>query len=72
MNLQENRDRMLELVAEWAQSGKSQKAFAQEQGIKVPTFQYWITKKRQQQSNMAKGNGAAVGFVELQTQLATG
>ena len=72
MCLQENRDRMLELVADWAQSGKSQKAFAQEQGIKVPTFQYWIAKKRQQQSNMAKDNGAAGGFVELQTPSAAG
>jgi hypothetical protein len=30
---------MLELVADWAQSGKSQKAFAQEQGIKYNTTQ---------------------------------
>lgn len=65
MSLQKNHERMLELVANWAQSGKSQKIFAQEQGINVPTFQYWITKKRQQQSSTPKGIGAAGAFVEF-------
>lgn len=37
---------MLTLVEDFHRSGKSQKEFCLEQGIKTSTFSYWIKKKR--------------------------
>ncbi len=51
MRSKENHERMLDLVGQWEESGLSQKDFVTVKGIKVHTFQYWITKMRR----MAEG-----------------
>ncbi|MEK6482571.1 IS66 family insertion sequence element accessory protein TnpB [Catalinimonas sp. 4WD22] len=42
----EQQEKMLNLVEYFHRSGKSQKEFCLEQGIKTSTFSYWIKKKR--------------------------
>ncbi|MGJ1312227.1 IS66 family insertion sequence element accessory protein TnpA [Sphingobacterium lactis] len=45
MNLLESkREKMLSLVAQWGESGLSQKDFCSFHGIKVCTLSYWIKK----------------------------
>ena len=39
-------ENMFELVDQWKQSGKSQKAFCEQMDLKVATFAYWIAKKK--------------------------
>lgn len=64
MTTQERREKMLQLVTDWQQSGKSQKAYAEAHNIKLVTFRYWIQKHRQQrQSNDS--------FLQLGSQLAS-
>lgn len=64
MTTQERREKMLQLVTDWQQSGKSQKAYAEAHNIKLVTFRYWIQKNRQQrQSNDS--------FLQLGSQLAS-
>jgi hypothetical protein len=46
MTTQERREKMLQLVTDWQQSGKSQKAYAEAHNIKLVTFRYWIQKHR--------------------------
>jgi len=48
MTIEERREKMLQLVSDWQQSGQSQKAFAEAHGIKLFTFRYWIQKQREQ------------------------
>ncbi|MGJ1242399.1 IS66 family insertion sequence element accessory protein TnpA [Sphingobacterium siyangense] len=43
-NLQEKRDRMLSMITDWHQSGKSKKACCAENGIKEATFYYWFSR----------------------------
>lgn len=43
MNNNEKRDRMLSVIADWEQSGKSKKAYCTEKGIKEGTFYYWFS-----------------------------
>lgn len=38
---------MLGLVEQWMQSGRSQKEFVRQQGIKLATFAYWVKKHKQ-------------------------
>jgi DUF971 family protein len=64
MTPQERREKMLQLVTDWQQSGQSQKAFADAHDIKLFTFRYWIQKHRQQQQN-------SDSFLQLDSQLAT-
>lgn len=65
MTTQERREKMLQLVEQWQQSGQSQKAFAQAHGIKLFTFRYWVQKHREQPAT-------AGAFVQLGTQPTTG
>lgn len=46
----EQQEKMLTLVEEFHRSGKSQKEFCLEQGIKTSTFSYWIKKKRMREN----------------------
>jgi transposase-like protein len=39
-------EKMFNLVEDFYRSGKSQKDFCLEQGLKTSTFSYWIKKKR--------------------------
>jgi transposase-like protein len=64
MTPQERREKMLQLVTDWQQSGQSQKAFADAHDIKLFTFRYWIQKHRQQQQS-------SDSFLQLDSQLAT-
>jgi len=48
MTTEERREKMLQLVSDWQQSGQSQKAFAEAHGIKLFTFRYWIQRQREQ------------------------
>ena len=64
MTTQERREKMLQLVTDWQQSGKSQKAYAQAHSIKLVTFRYWIQKHRQQ-------THSSDSFLQLDGQLAS-
>ncbi|MBG0782863.1 MAG: IS66 family insertion sequence element accessory protein TnpB [Bacteroidales bacterium] len=48
MTIQERREKMLQLVSDWQQSGQSQKTYAEAHSIKLFTFRYWIQKHREQ------------------------
>jgi len=43
-NIQEKRERMLSMIADWQQSGKSKKAYYAENGINEATFYYWFSR----------------------------
>ncbi|WP_409529652.1 IS66 family insertion sequence element accessory protein TnpA, partial [Sphingobacterium sp.] len=43
-NLEEKRERMLSMIAEWHRSGKSKKAYCAENGINEATFYYWFSR----------------------------
>ncbi len=64
MTTQERREKMLQLVTDWQQSGKSQKAYAEAHNIKLVTFRYWIQKHRQQDQS-------SDSFLQLGSQLAS-
>lgn len=49
---------MLQLVEMYEQSGQSQRAFCQEQGLKLSQFIYWIHKVRKEKQAMS-------GFVQV-------
>src|SRR5690606_11821238 len=53
MSKEEKRDRMLSMIADWQQSGKSKKAYCSENGINEATFYYWFSR--------SKEDGAASG-----------
>ena len=42
---------MFNLIEQWKESGKTQKQFSSEQGIKYSTFLYWKKKYRQSSTN---------------------
>lgn len=65
MILKERREKLLQLVEQWQQSGQSQKAFAEAHGMKLFTFRYWIQKQREQPGSIAT-------FIQLGTQATTG
>ncbi len=48
MKNQSQREKMIALVTEWKESGKTQVSFAQEHEISLYTFKYWIYKFRQE------------------------
>ena len=50
------RDKMFALIEEWKNSGKTQKQFSREQGIKYSTFLYW-KKKYRESSTESQNNG---------------
>jgi len=64
MTKEERREKMLQLVSDWQQSGQSQKAFAEAHGIKLFTFRYWIQKQREQ-------NQQTDSFLQLGAPLST-
>jgi transposase-like protein len=64
MTPQERREKMLQLVTDWQQSGKSQKAYAEAHNIKLFTFRYWIQKHREQ-------NESNTSFLHLGGHLTT-
>lgn len=49
MNLSESkRDKMLSVVAQWRESGQTQKDFCSFHGIKVCTLGYWVKRSSEQ------------------------
>ncbi|WP_245971402.1 IS66 family insertion sequence element accessory protein TnpA [Sphingobacterium puteale] len=46
-NLEEKRVRMLSMIADWQQSGKSKKAYCAENGINEATFYYWFSRSKE-------------------------
>ncbi|RKE46837.1 IS66 family insertion sequence element accessory protein TnpA [Sphingobacterium detergens] len=46
-NIQEKRERMLSMIADWQQSGKSKKAYCIENGINEATFYYWFSRSKE-------------------------
>jgi hypothetical protein len=63
MQSKELRERMLDLVANWSQSGLSQKAYCEQHGIRYHVFHYWFKRYRQQAEPEA-GNG----FIAVRVQ----
>jgi len=43
-NLEEKRERMQSMIADWHRSGKSKKAYCAENGINEATFYYWFSR----------------------------
>ncbi|KOH45947.1 IS66 family insertion sequence element accessory protein TnpA [Sunxiuqinia dokdonensis] len=58
MNTQEKTEQMYALVDRRQQSGLSQTAFAQEEGVNLHTLRYWISKRDKEDV----GSG---GFIQL-------
>ncbi|QCR22342.1 IS66 family insertion sequence element accessory protein TnpB [Pontibacter sp. SGAir0037] len=58
-----HQEKMLHLVEVYEQSGQSQRAFCQEQGLKVSQFIYWIHKVRKEKQ-------PASGFMQLSAERA--
>lgn len=52
----DNQEKMLALVDEYRQSGKTAKTFCIEKGIGMPKFNYWVRKRKL---------GASSGFVRV-------
>lgn len=52
------KEEMYNLVDSWASSGKTQKEYCEESGIKSGTFSYWVSKKKAALS-------ASSGFVKV-------
>ncbi|WP_286857796.1 MULTISPECIES: IS66 family insertion sequence element accessory protein TnpA [Sphingobacterium] len=46
-NLQEKRERLLSMIADWQQRGKSKKAYCAENGINEATFYYWFSRMKE-------------------------
>lgn len=58
MSIQEKRDRMLSMIADWQQSGKSKKAYCAEKGINEAKFYYWI-------SRIKESDKSDLGFITI-------
>ena len=52
-----------EWVERWADSGQSQLAFAQQHGLVLATFRYWLAKQRRSGDGTAPGSGRFVSVV---------
>ncbi|WP_294186974.1 IS66 family insertion sequence element accessory protein TnpB [uncultured Sphingobacterium sp.] len=46
-NLEEKRERMLSMIADWHRSGKSKKAYCAENGINEATFYYLFSRSKE-------------------------
>lgn len=58
MSIQEKREYMLSMIADWQQSGKSKKAYCAEKGLNEAKFYYWI-------SRIKEIDKSAVGFLNI-------
>ncbi|WP_270089285.1 IS66 family insertion sequence element accessory protein TnpA [Sphingobacterium sp. SYP-B4668] len=58
MSIQEKREYMLSMIADWQQSGKSKKAYCAEHGINEAKFYYWL-------SRIKESDKSAVGFLTI-------
>ena len=54
----EKRSRMESMIQDWQASGNTQVEYARENGMKVATLRYWVSKFR-------KGSGGETSFVEI-------
>ncbi|MBA2762650.1 MAG: hypothetical protein H0U39_11990 [Segetibacter sp.] len=46
----QTQDRMFEIIGSWKQSGLSQKAYCEQNGIRYYVFHYWYKRYRDEQS----------------------
>jgi len=60
----DHQEEMFALVAQWGNSGLSQKAFATQHNLSVSKFGYWVRKYRSHQGPPSEG------FISLQPVLA--
>ena len=59
----DKKEYMFSQVKAWKQSGLTQQSYCNQVGIKVPTFNYWVQKsKNQEDSN---------GFIEIEKSIST-
>ena len=56
MQEKNKRNKMFALIEKWKESGKTQKQFSSEHGIKYSTFLYWM-KRYRQSSTDSQNNG---------------
>ena len=47
MSIQEKREQMLSMIADWRQSRKSKKTYCAEKGINSAKFYYWISRLKE-------------------------
>lgn len=59
------KQQMFLMIESWQQSGISQKAFCEQQGVKFHTFYYWYKRYRNEH---IVGEGGTPGFVKLQVE----
>lgn len=53
-DIEEKRERMLSMIADWQQSGKSKKSYCAENGINEATFYYWFS--RVKENDLSRGS----------------
>ena len=53
-NIESKRERMLSMIADWQDSGKSKKSYCAEKGINEATFYYWFSRMRE--NNTSRGS----------------
>ncbi len=58
----ETRQQMFETIELWKQSGLSQRAFCEQQFLKVHTFYYWYKRHKQENNN----DNSQSAFLKLQ------
>ncbi|WP_434784391.1 IS66 family insertion sequence element accessory protein TnpA [Rhinopithecimicrobium faecis] len=58
MSIQEKREQMLLMIADWLQSGKSKKSYCVENGINASKFYYWV-------SRIKESDNSGVGFLTI-------
>jgi len=64
-------EKMFALVDQWKESGQTQKAFAEQAGIKAATFAYWVGRKKRSEQGSRGGfarvdvSGGATGRLEI-------
>ena len=56
----DKKEKMFSLVEQYRISGLTMKAFTSQQGIKLPTFLYWVKKKKEAEMEPARG-----GFLQV-------
>jgi hypothetical protein len=59
------RERMFEGISCWSQSGLTQKAWCEQQGMSYATFHYWYKRYRKEQQGRVGDHEGGAGFIQL-------
>ncbi len=59
----DKKEKMFSLVDQWRKSGLTRKAFAQQRGVQIASFDYWC--KKQYNEVVKSGDRPTPNFIEL-------